>query len=381
MCVGNFYICHTQRPRHVHITNLMIHDSDLQRLMTDIKGGKCALVIGPEILSVGDQPLQAYIRNQLMERFSEQIAAYYERDGFFLLRNPDDKPEMQDEVQYLYKSIYPGETILRQIIEIPFSLVLSVNPDTFLRDLSFRHGLPNRFAWFDARKQEEFVMPDAGEADGALLRERIPLYYNLCGCVDKPATLMLDYDDLFRLLEGMLGAPKLPEKLLARLKDTTSYLFLGFQFDRWHTQLLLRLLDVKNAARRFALQSPPPKEKDTEAFLLNQFRIRFLGDETDLLSALHAAFERDGLLRPLAQPGSSAGQEIVTFLQKGNLEKAVARLLDAAQAPDVARDATAVSAQFSYWNSEKNKGALDSRDMILQFNQITDRVLNLAKQL
>lgn len=93
-------------------------------------------------------------------------------------------------------------------------------------------------------------MPDGSEAEGQALRERIPMYYNLCGCVEKPSTLVLDYDDLFRLLEGMLGAPKLPEKLLARLKDTTSYLFLGFPFDRWHTQLMLRLCSGRDYAQR-----------------------------------------------------------------------------------------------------------------------------------
>ena len=359
----------------------MIPSSDLSRLVADIKAGKCALVLGPEIFSVQDEPLQTHIKSQLLDRFGDQIASYYERDGFFLLKNPDDKPEMQDEVQFLYKALQPAEALLRQIVEIPFSLVLSVNPDTFLRDLSFRCGLPNRFAWFDARKQEDFEMPDGSEAEGQALRERIPMYYNLCGCVEKPSTLVVDYDDLFRLLEGMLGAPKLPEKLLARLKDTTSYLFLGFQFDRWHTQLMLRLLDVKNAARRFAIQSPLPKEKDTEAFLLNQFRIRFLGDDADLLDHLHQQFNAAELLRPAQQPGTPAGQDITAFLQKGNLEKAVARLLDAAKGSDMADAASQMSARYHQWSEQKNKGVADVRDLNLLFNQVCDGVLQLAKQL
>lgn len=358
-----------------------MQDIELQRLSADIKAGKCALVLGPEIFSVENQGIQAYVRSRLSERFGDQIAAYYERDGFFLLRNPDDKPEMQDEVQYLYKEIQPELAALRKIIEIPFSLALSVNPDTFLRDLSFRSGQPCRFAWFDPRKQDELDVPDGSEADGPALLERIPLYYNLCGCVDKPSTLVLDYDDLFRLLEGMLGAPKLPEKLLARLKDTTSYLFLGFQFDRWHTQLLLRLLDVKNAARRFALQSPIPKEKDTEAFIINQFRIRFLGDETDLLNRLHTTFAEAGLLRRLAGSDAPARVEITGFLQKGNLEKAIARMLDAASGNPMLEPVSLLSAQFHHWQSEKNKGTLDSRDAVTQFNQLTDRALKLLQQM
>ncbi len=359
----------------------MLPSADLQRLMADIKSGKCALVLGPEIFQVEGQSIQSYIRQRLMDTFGEQIAAYYERDGFFLLKNPDDKPEMQDEVQFQYKDLHPPETTLRQIVEIPFSLVLSVNPDTFLRDLSFACGLPNRFACFDARKQEEFEMPDGAEADGTALRERIPMYYNLCGCVERPSTLVLDYDDLFRLLEGMLGAPKLPEKLMARLKDTTSYLFLGFQFDRWHTQLILRLLDVKNAARRFAVQSPLPKEKDTEAFLLNQFRIKFLGDDADLLNQLHQSFKEADLLRPVNQLDTPAGQEITAFLQKGKLDKAIARLIDATKGKDFSDEATLISARYQQWNEQKTKGLSEMRELNVIYNQVCDGVLQIAKQL
>lgn len=358
-----------------------MQDNELQRLVADIKAGRCALILGPEVFSINGQGIQAHVRTQLSERFGEQIAAYYERDGFFLLKNPEDKPEMQDELQHLYKSLRPAEDLLRQIVEVPFSLVLSVNPDTWLRDLSFRYGLPNRFAWFDPRKQEDLDLPDGSEADGQALRDRIPLYYNLCGSVDRLSTLMLDYDDLYRLLEGMLGAPKLPDKLLARLKDTSSYLFLGFQFDRWHTQLMLRLLDVKNAARRFAIQSPVPKEKDTEAFIVSQFRIKFLGEEADVLQRLHAAFAAEGLLRPIAEGEAPARAEVTAYLQKGNLEKALARLLDASKGQPLADTVTLLSSQYQLWLGEKNKGMMDARDIALQFNQLTDRILQAAKQL
>ena len=117
-----------------------MQDSELQRLVDDVKAGRCALILGPEIFTTENgQGIQAYIRAQLFERFGEQIAAYYERDGFFLLKNPEDKPEMQDEVQHLYKSLRPAEDLLRQIVEVPFSLVLQykrkhkiiVRPDGF----------------------------------------------------------------------------------------------------------------------------------------------------------------------------------------------------------------------------------------------------------
>ncbi|HLP96240.1 MAG TPA: SIR2 family protein [Saprospiraceae bacterium] len=358
----------------------MLSSTEFERLAEAIQSGNCALVLGPEIFQSEGLPLHHHIREHLKGIFGDQVTAY-ERDGFFLLQNPDDKPEMKDEVLQLYKNLSPPRELLQRIVEIPFTVVLSVNPDTHLRDLSYASGLPCRFAWFDAAKHMELEMPDGSEATGSALRERIPLYYNLCGSVEKPSTLVLDYDDLFRLLTGMLGAPKLPEKLLDRLKDTTYYLFLGFQFDRWHTQLLLRLLEVKNAARRFAVQSPLPKEKDTEAFVLNQFRIRFLGNEADLIAQIHQHFKASGELRPTRNLQTPAAQDITVFLQKGNLEKALARLSDAASNTELANKAVLLSAQYHQWLNEKNKGTLDSRDVTLQFNQLTDRVLQAAQEL
>ncbi len=352
--------------------------SDLPRLVSDIKAGKCALILGPEIFQVKGEALSTYVRNKVLERFPDQIATYYERDGFFMLRNADDKPEIQDEITYLFQNIEPDEELLRKIIEIPFSMILSVNPDTFLRDLSFRYGLPNRFAWFDASKEADVDLP---EIDPDLLKQRVPLYYNLLGCVEKQSTLILDYDDLYRLFEGLIAAPKLPGRLLVRLKDTTSYLFLGFQFDRWHTQLLLRLLDVKRAARRFALQSAIPEEEETEAFLVNQFRIRFLGAELHLLDQLHQAFGEEGNLREVQAANSPVKEAIVRFLQKGNTENAIEKLIEAAKGTSVEQAATGLSARYYSWKAEKTGGRMDSRDLFREMNLINDAILTFAKEL
>ena len=326
---------------------------DLPRLLSDVKTGKCALILGPEIFQFNGQPLNTYVRNSLLEKYPDQIAAYYERDGFFLLRNPDDKPEIQDEIRYLFQNMDIDESLLRKIIEIPFSVVLSVNPDTFQRDLRFHYGLPHRFSLFDAGKEPDVDLPEAAPD---LLKQRVPLYYNLLGCVEKQSTLILDYDDLFRLFQGLIAAPKLPGRLLVRLAETTSYLFLGFQFDRWHTQLLLRLLDVKRAARRFALQSVVPKEAGGEAFLVNQFRIKFLGAETHLLDQLHTAFADEGNLRAVNSADTPAKEAIVRLLQKGNTEHAIQKLIEVAKGTPVDQAATGLSARYQNWKTEKRPG-------------------------
>ena len=169
---------------------------DISKILADLKTGHAALIIGPEIFDVEGLPLQRYIRKQIEAEFPGQIASYYERDGFFILNNQDDKPEVAEAVADLFRNLRPNEDLYRQIMEIPFPLVVSVNPDTCLSELAFRLGVPHRFSAFYPNKPEDIETPTP----------ELPLFYNIAGCIEREASLLLDYDDLLRLLEGMLAA-------------------------------------------------------------------------------------------------------------------------------------------------------------------------------
>lgn len=341
---------------------------EIGKIIADLKTGNAALILGPEIFDVDGTSMQHHVRQKIEEQFHEQIASYYERDGFFIVKNQDDKPEIAEAVADLYRGLRPDEAVLQQIIEIPFPLVVSVNPDTFLSDMAYRFGVSHRFSAFYPNMPEDIETPT----------REAPLFYNVAGCVARESSLLLDYDDLLRLLEGMLSAPKLPERLRNTLGDTKSFLFLGFQFERWHTQLLLRLLNMRQAVRRIATKTQLPDD-DTQAFLLNQFKIRFLGDDRDLLAELHQACAAEGLLRKTSPPGSAEQGDVIYFLQKGDLEKAAEKLLAAAQNTGLADDATLLFSQVN--TLLKDRQILDSRDFSTRHNQLADAILKFAKQL
>ncbi|MBK7937340.1 MAG: SIR2 family protein [Lewinellaceae bacterium] len=341
---------------------------EISKIVADLKTGNAALILGPEIFDVDGTSMQRYVRQKIEAQFHDQIASYYERDGFFIIKNQDDKPEIAEAVADLYRDLRPNEAVFQKIIEIPFPLVVSVNPDTFLSDLAFRLGVTHRFSAFYPNNPEDIETPT----------RELPLFYNVAGCITRETSLLLDYDDLLRLLEGMLSAPKLPERLRNSLGDTKSFLFLGFQFDRWHTQLLLRLLNMRQAVRRIAPKTATPDD-DTQAFLLNQFKIKFLGDDRDLLAELHQACADEGLLRKTTLPGGAEQGDIIQLLQKGNVEKAVEKLLAATQGTALADDATLLSGQIHALLKEKPM--LDSRDFFPRQNKLADTILQLAKQL
>jgi hypothetical protein len=341
---------------------------EISKIVADLKSGNAALILGPEIFDVDGIPVQRYVRQKIEEEFHEDIAAYYERDGFFIVRSEDAKPAIREAVADLYRNLKPGEATLQKIIEIPFPLVVSVNPDVFLSELAYRLGVAHRFSAFYPNAPEDIETPT----------RELPLFYNVAGCIAKEPSLLIDYDDLLRLLEGMLSAPKLPERLRNALGDTKSFLFLGFQFDRWHTQLLLRLLNMRQAVRRIA-PTTAGADDDTQAFLLNQFKIKFLGADRDLLAELHQACGSEGILRKTSLPGTADQGDIIGCLQKGNLENAADKLSAATKNTPLADQAILLSGQVRALMNEKPM--LDSRDFFPRQNKLADAILQLTKEL
>ena len=113
--------------------------------------------------------------------------------------------------------------------------------------------------------------------------------------------------------------------------------------------------------------------------LLNQFKIKFLGADRDLLQELHQACASEGILRTTSQPGSTKEGDIIALLQKGNVGKAVEKLLEAAQNTALADEATLISGQVHSLLQEKPM--LDSRDFFPRQHKLADSILQLAKQL
>lgn len=72
------------------------------------------------------RPCSTTCGEKIEAQFHDQIASYYERDGFFIVKNQDDKPEIAEAVADLYRALRPDEAVLQQIIEIPFPLAVSV---------------------------------------------------------------------------------------------------------------------------------------------------------------------------------------------------------------------------------------------------------------
>lgn len=346
-------------------------DRKFRSILADIKQGKCVVLVGPEIVKTGGKPLRQVLRDQLMASNADDIAHYYERDGFFLFRDKIAKEDIEREVVLFYQDRQPGadvdETALLNLLRLRAHLFLSINPDNFLSEIAYKYGIKHRFAYF---QHGGVAVQDVGPPSADM-----PLFYNLFGSLQRDDSLVLDYDDLFRLLSSLLGAPGLPNNLALALQQAKHFLFVGFDFDKWYSQLILRILSGEKAIRKFAVDHTE-KNDNTTTFLVKQFGIEFIDDEGAFLAELAQRAAAEGALRDIIAAQTPDAVRLTRYLQNGDVLGALNQLKDNDKARE---DATQLLARFHDLKDRESRKVIDHSDYSVEYNRIVDAILETIK--
>ncbi|MEY4926769.1 MAG: hypothetical protein RI894_1205 [Bacteroidota bacterium] len=352
-------------------------DKILRNLVADIKTQQCVLLIGPEIVQLGGKSLSRHLYHKLAAENGDDIAYYYEQHGLFLF-NEGGKEEIQREIRLFYERNEAvaalDKSIYKKIVEMPFHLVVSINPDSFLSDAAFAQQQQHRFAYF----QNEGIAVEEVEQP---LKET-PLFYNLCGSIAKDASLILDYDDLFRLMKAAFASPSLPLKLAIALNEAKTFICIGFDFEKWYTQLLLQLLSGNKGKRikKYAIDTSIANEH-TQTFLFDQFGIKFLGEEAAFFEHLYQEIKAEGLLRSLPTLASSKQVPLQQLIAANKVAEALDYLHVNLTDEDDLHAVILLKSRQSNKEAVKHKGTIDIRDYNIEHNRIIDAILALSKAL
>ena len=351
-------------------------DLDWETILDYLKNEQAALLIGPGIVHIEDAPMNIAWRESIWKNFQNKIAYNYNKDGLFLFANRIAKNNAANHVRKYLNERSPGkdspeEEVYKKIIQIKFPLVVSINPDTYISDVAYTYGVQHRFSYFRNRSK---AVEDVEEPQMAL-----PLFYNLCGSVNDDESIILDYEDLFRLVSTSVGSPGLPPKLQAALSKVRMFFFIGFPFEKWYTQLLLRLLCGQEESEKYSSDQQQPDDEIRD-FLYNQFQLEFLQKEESFLDALYAKCAEEDLLRPLADSASPAAVNIIRLIQTSkDLYAALEALRKYTSNTEYTNEATQQTARYNNLMEERRKGTLDSRDYFVEYNKIIDAMLQLIR--
>lgn len=311
-----------------------ITNSDWLDIIDDISDQKAVLLIGPEILNIDGIPLHQRLRDALYQRNEEDIAYYYERDGLYLFKSPEGKVRVARQVKRFYRDITPNDAVLLRLAQIPFHLIISLNPDTFVSEAFYKYGIKHRFHYFQHRQldneNDEIEKPT----------KALPLIYNMFGSKDQDDSLVLDYDDVYKLLLKFLSDTGRREKLIS----------------------------INN----------PMEDTDTHQFIIRQFQIQFMGDQFDFFGELHRRCAEAKILRPVAeQDACPVAVDIRKRVAMGEIDNALELLQRAAAGENWENDVVLLQGRYSKLEDDKDR--TDSRDYRTNLAQILDTLLEYTK--
>lgn len=363
-------------------------------LAKSIEDGEAVLILGPDAIPLyrtsSTDNVKAVDERSIMT-FSELTrhkiltdddikTFYYKRDNLFLFNDGDDgKRRAQKVVRECArdKTWLPDEELIKQIIAIPFSLVLNINPDEHLFNTYKEYEVKTLFDFFTTKNK---TTPNFD-----LLNPENPLLYNLCGnATERLDSLILDYNDLFEFFQVVLTDAQTPLALRTKLQEADRFIFLGLHLEKWYFQFLIHYLNklekssTNNATRCFSILCDV--SEDTREFVFRQFKLECITPSRAAFEELYLACKKRKILRDLPNPHSSGTTRVLRCIEQNKFFEAFKLLEKYAHQIDP-NAIILLKGRYNAWLKNQEAGIVDSRDLTTEINQIRHTLITFATQI
>ena len=124
-----------------------MQDFNWDDLLDDIEEQNAVLLLGHGFLP----GTQAALGEQLREKLQAKLLYSYAREGLFLFADSEAKTTAQKEAARHYRGFQADAEILKKMVEMPFPLMISANPDKLLLNAFAQYRLPCQFDYFSSQ--------------------------------------------------------------------------------------------------------------------------------------------------------------------------------------------------------------------------------------
>jgi len=239
-------------------------DIDFTDLIKAIEFGNCVLFIGPEI-SVDEQGMS--LHQKFCEASSNNKRKYNAKEGFFM---PGAETRLINAAKDYYARLFPAEnkianTVLSKLAQIPFELIVSLAPDDTMHRIYANYNIAHHFLYYTGTKHENIK-----------LSAKTPVIYNALGSAAENGRFIYTHRQFNEYIKNDIEA-KFPFEIENKIKkeDTTHYLFIGLDFNKWYNKLLMYELNLLAAVESFAFDAGKIEELNKE-FINQQFNVTFI---------------------------------------------------------------------------------------------------------
>lgn len=351
-----------------------LDDSSWDDLINFIKEGKCILFVGPE--SVMKSPGILYHSELIKspEFQNNEYFKYIERDEMFLLNKNFYRGKLVSRFRnYCNKNIFFDDTY-KKISAIPFNTIIVVTRYSFLLQTFENNKIAFQHRWFskifDKSKTEAEIDTPSSE---------IPLIYNLFGNSNTDESLLLTHNDLFDYLTKLLSENSLPARLRELVKSSNQIIFLGFKFERWYLQLLLRLFELNDLNAKFErIATTSHEQEDIINMCTTDFNMNFIGENSEsFVNTLYDKCIEKGveLRKPSSiSTGSLLRNEFNSLLKTNRFDDALKQLENLEIKNNLQDKVTQLTGSWNSIKSKKENGTISDADLNLETNKFRQQM-------
>ncbi len=259
-------------------------------LVFALRRQECILALGTGISTAIDTE---GAERPIAELFAAHLANLIERENNTVEGDRNNLFQMSSEFVLLYGHTalhremigfyerFPAPSAIQsQLAALPFHLILNAAPDTLMVKALEKNNKIPELIYYKPPGQ------DRTQAYRNIVKPTVsrPLVFNMLGSWTDPGSVILTESDQLDFLEDIIRhSDAIPNSLLEICKaEKSTFVFSGFDFERWQLRMLLRALKLDGAEKiaHWAVQKPETQQKDTVLFFKNQYGVHFLNLST-----------------------------------------------------------------------------------------------------
>lgn len=357
--------------QQIVLTDMMPNIDDIY---SDMRSNMATLILGPDLLSKGELSVRQALYNELTKTPNNGILHFYPSNGIFLFDSPNSKFNCQKAAAKFYTSIEPEREIFEKLVDLPFNLVLNASPDKNLVNILSEKKRKFQFSYFSRR-------PNKNQAPIKEPTAENPLIYNLFGSVEEFQSLVLDFEDMFNHLTILFNNTNVPDEVRTILKNTYTFIFLGFQLEKWDTQLLFRYINMNeqefdNRKKNYT-RKPINIDEGSESFFSRQLNLKYYLAPVEFMSDIHKKYSEAIEIEENEKLQKMPLYDAIAYLIDNDKFDKTLKLVKEKMPTADEMQLAVLNGQFGRYMNIKSSGTLPPEDLAVMCNKLKYTIYDL----
>lgn len=363
-------------------------------ILQSIKDKKCVLFMGPNLLESENadgsfSEIQASIQAHLNEIYPNLY--HYEQDELFLFDDESQRNEAYWEIKAFLDKQKIHADFYQKMMAIPFQMCINFSPYLNPVENFPKMDIPYPFDY-------EFYHKNPNVSTAQKENTRDCWLYDLFGNVNEAESVVLTHNDLFNYVGSILGGKPLPIYFKSKLQEAQYFIFLGFSFEKWYVQLIIRLLrnirgekdrtSVWRAVRENA-KNPLGNLETHEQFYQKELKVQFISDiqnTQQFINELYTECEKMKILRKLPTAENTQNRlsdQLLELLKQDKIAEVIKQLSDFFQeiSDEIYDGLIVLSSRFTRLEKRYSQGILEEKEYNLEINKIILGLQDCIKEL